>query len=100
MIRTVFETSKEIREGSDLFDKLAYLNEEIGELSTEVLIVEGMSSKEPGEDGIIGEAVDSILCLLDIIYYENPDITDEELKEIMVKKCYKWKAHVLKRRNR
>ncbi len=98
MIRTVFNMSEELREGSDLFEKLGYLLEELGELSTECLIIEGLSMKEAGNDGVVGEAIDVILCALDIIHYEEPHISDEELEEIMIKKCQKWKAHVLKRR--
>lgn len=66
------------------------LGEECGELATEIQISMGLKDKEPGPDGIVGESVDAILCLLDIIVVHQPDITYDELFAIMCKKMDKW----------
>lgn len=46
--------------------------------------------QNPGSDGIIGENIDVIACALDSIFEHNPNITDEELNAIMIRKCEKW----------
>ena len=46
----------------------------------------------PGPDGVIGEAVDVMQCMLDLIFHERPDITDEEIDTLMRTKCVKWRA--------
>ena len=69
--------------------------EEIGELSTEIGIKYFGFYKEPGKDGIIGEAVDAINCLIDLIHVENPDITPEELCAMFDKKLAKWKKKAI-----
>ncbi|BAV39202.1 hypothetical protein BPT24_077 [Tenacibaculum phage pT24] len=66
------------------------LNEEVGELSTEIAIDLGMSYKEAGKDGVVGEAIDAINCLLDIILLNKPDITADELNQIQYEKLKKW----------
>jgi|SRR5271157_419630 len=62
---------------------------ELGELAEEVMISEGNSYKEQGEDGIVGEAIDTILCLLDLLH-KNCNLTEKELDAIAKKKCDKW----------
>lgn len=69
---------------------LASTMSELGETAVEVMIHNGQSYKQPGRDGIVGEAVDTILCLLDLIHLVNPDITEEQLNEIATIKCAKW----------
>ncbi len=64
--------------------------EELGELSTEVAILEGMSYKKEGDDGVVGEAVDLILCAMDVIYTSNPNITAEEVDMVVKRKSNKW----------
>lgn len=41
-------------------------------------------------DGILGEAVDVILCAVDIIHMQNPYITEEEIQEVVNRKLAKW----------
>ena len=64
------------------------LMEEEDELKDEINIK--LDGKEPGVDGIAGEAVDCILCLIDIIQTENPDMTEEQFLEIVKLKTDKW----------
>ncbi len=72
-------------------DVVLKLNEEVGELSTEIGIKKGsIQNKTPGKDGITGEAIDAILCLIDIIYLDNPNLTPEEFDTIVNNKLNKW----------
>ena len=64
--------------------------EEVGELSTEISIVNGTSYKKPSADGVVGEAIDAIVALLDLIYRFDPLITEEEISLIAKMKCDKW----------
>ena len=66
--------------------------EEVGELSTEVRVKYGTSYKEGDKDGILGEGCDAILCILDLIYVDNPDISSEKIIEILKFKSSKWLA--------
>jgi hypothetical protein len=72
------------------------LIEEVGELSTELAVDAGYSSKKEGEDGIIGEAIDVIICALDMIWVSSPNTTEAELEEYVTQKIKekiaKWKS--------
>jgi NTP pyrophosphatase (non-canonical NTP hydrolase) len=94
MIKEVFETGSSIPERSKL-GILCSLVEEVGELSTEVSISEGLSYKTEGPDGVIGEAVDVLICALDIIKVHKPEITEEEIIKLVQDKCAKWKRKSL-----
>lgn len=63
---------------------------ELGECADEVLILSGDSYKTTGPDGVIGEAIDAIACLLDAIYVTDPDFTEQMLNDYMKLKCQKW----------
>jgi hypothetical protein len=63
---------------------------ELGELAEEVAINEKHSYKKQGSDGIVGEAIDTILCLLDLIHVHTPSITEEELIHVAQLKLDKW----------
>lgn len=43
-----------------------------------------------GEDGVIGEAVDVILCALDVIYQDNPNVTEDDIARVVERKLTKW----------
>lgn len=90
MVDIVKRYSERIDDGRTLSDVLGHAMEELGELATEVKIVNGKSYKKAGPDGVIGEAVDLINCALDIIYLAKPDFTEDELKEMQILKCEKW----------
>lgn len=91
MIKTIFDTSRRIKNGRNRQSVLAYLMEEVGELATEVNIKEGHSNKGEGKDGIVGEAVDVILCAVDMIFVNNPEVTEEEVQAIIESKLSKWR---------
>lgn len=74
----------------NLHSVLAHLASEVGELAEEVNINAGFSTKVPGKDGIIGEAVDVIQCALDAIHVADPTITEAQLMAIVQEKINKW----------
>ena len=90
MFQIVRNTSESIKDDRTLGDVLGHAIEELGELATEIKIVNGKSYKKPGKDGVVGEAIDLINCALDIIYLSNPELTEDELNEIQKAKCDKW----------
>jgi NTP pyrophosphatase (non-canonical NTP hydrolase) len=73
------------------FNIFAYLTEEFGEVATEINIEQGYSTKPPGKDGIIGECVDVMVCVIDLIRHYYPDVTEQELVDIATNKLAKWK---------
>ena len=77
--------------GRTLEDVLIHLMTEVGELAEEIQIKSGMSTKPEGVDGITGEAIDVILCALDIIHLHNPDFTnDSDILDFVHSKLEKW----------
>lgn len=72
-----------------------HASSEIGELAEEILIAKGLSYKKPGADGVIGEAIDAIISLVDLIYVhaksEGICISEQGLIDIAEKKLQKWK---------
>lgn len=100
MIKTVFDTVDSVLDLTSLYGRFTYLGEEVGELATEIAILHGDSTKEPGEDGVVGEAIDVIACCLDIIHRVDPNLTEEDIKGIMLRKCDKWKQNVTKRKEK
>lgn len=91
-LRKILATSKGLNTPHSVPDVLGYLMTEVGELSLEVLIEHSQiaSHKEPDKDGIVGEAVDCIICLMDIIRKAEPDITIDELYSLTCRKLEKW----------
>ena len=99
VIGRVFEVSRTVPRRTK-HDVLASLMEEVGELATEVNISTGYSGKKEGEDGILGECVDVITCVVDLMWVSNPNITEEDLEKEVMKilelKLAKWKKKKLK----
>jgi len=75
MINNIFKVSQIIQDNRSLSDVFTYATAELGELAEEVCISTGFSQKQSGEDGIVGEAVDCIICLVDLIKLYDPKIT-------------------------
>jgi hypothetical protein len=73
-----------------LYQVLTHATSELGETAEEVNIHMGNSYKTKGSDGVIGEAIDTISVLIDLIYLVNPNITEAELAAIASTKCQKW----------
>ena len=68
--------------------------EEVGELAQETIIHDGLSYKSQGSDGIVGEAVDAIISIVDLIMRTHPEVTEERLERIAEEKMNKWKRNV------
>ena len=93
LVQVVLETAKlgDIHDNNRTPETIMFhVMEEIGELSTEINIAAGRSYKQPSADGIVGESIDAIVALLDVIYKHQPDITEEEIVKIASLKCRKW----------
>lgn len=68
----------------------ASMTEEVGEVATELLINKGFKPKAPGKDGVVGEAIDVILCAMDIIYTEIGSLDNEQVNQTVDAKLAKW----------
>lgn len=90
IMQLIWETSKRIRDHRNKYKVYAKAGEEMGELSQEIMIDEGDHYKEPGKDGVIGEAIDVIICMGDMIYQQDPEITEQEVLAIAERKLNKW----------
>jgi hypothetical protein len=81
----------------------ASLIHEVGELSEEINVANGLSYKQAGPDGVIGEAIDSIISLVDLIYVyakeNNIELTEENLIRIAEEKLAKWERWELAKSN-
>lgn len=86
-IEQVFAISRQVENGRNLEYVWRYTLDELDELRDELLGANG-------PDGVEGEAVDAIICLLDLVAVKNPDLTPAELTEmvnaLLVKKSNKW----------
>lgn len=81
---------------ADQKDILASAGEEYGELATEVKIAHGLKNKPPGRDGIVGEAIDLMLCAADMIHSELGSLDNDQVKQMVMNKLNKWKTHYTK----
>lgn len=102
MINSVVEatlfTSVNITDGRTTADVLAHMMTEVGELAQEVIISQGRSYKEPGADGVAGEAIDVMLCALDIIALEKPEWDERDILFYANEKLQKWVKTVEQRK--
>jgi len=79
--------------------RMVKLMEEVGELSQLVLLYENsnnMSNSMKNNDIDVvkettEEIIDSFIVLMDMIVSINPEITEEEINEIIKRKTNKWK---------
>ena len=90
MVTQIFETSDRVKNGRTPQQILGHLMTEVGELAEEILIDQGLSYKQAGRDGVVGEAVDVILCAMDIIRVADPTLTEEAITGIVARKLNKW----------
>lgn len=88
MIEIVREFAIRINNGRTLQTIIDHMKGEVVECQDEINLVQ--AGKPEGEDGVIGEAIDIIQCALDLIFEIDPNITEEELNAIMLRKCEKW----------
>lgn len=91
LVTETIKACAEIHNDRTAQDILTHLMTEVGELAQEVQIAEGKSYKEPGSDGTTGEAIDVIVCALDLLFYYNVINDDADLMHIIQPKLQKWK---------
>lgn len=84
MLRTIRDYCDAVQNDRDLHEIFYHAEEEMFELKQEI------DNGDTGEDGIVGEAVDVILCMVDIINRHKPNISNLEIMHIVVQKCEKW----------
>jgi len=102
LITRVLDVSDEMKNRRDYRDVLMTLVEEVGELSTEIAIDSGHKNREPGVDGIIGEALDVIIAAVDIIHlaYKHTEYTNASIESLLMSragpKLEKWELSVQK----
>jgi hypothetical protein len=89
-LETIFAACDIIKDGRGSYAILASLTSELGELATEVAVQQGHDNRPAGVDGIFGEAVDVILCAVDMIRTNYPSVTDEDIHKVVAYKCNKW----------
>ena len=91
LVTDTINACSQIKNNRSLQDILTHLMTEVGELAQEIQIAEGKSYKQHGKDGVIGEAVDLINCVIDIIHQYDNTVTEETLQKINTEKLNKWK---------
>ena len=92
LVSEIINTSIQVQNTRGIQDILIHAMTELGELAQEVQIAEGNSYKQAGPDGVVGEALDVIACMVDMIYVHYGILTNEEyLISIMKLKLEKWK---------
>lgn len=87
-IENILEVCRTIKHDRDIESAFKHLNGEMIELKDEISAV--LNDQSPNEDGVIGEAVDCILCLVDIIYQANKTVSVSDINSIIAKKLDKW----------
>lgn len=77
---------------------LRKINEELGEMTLEMNIRDGLSYKEAGKDGVKGEAVDLAICALDMFALQCPGMSADEIERefltYMCTKLHKWRKSI------
>lgn len=99
MYQEVIDVSRQIKNGRDTNQVMLAAMEELGELALEVKIAQGKSHKPRGKDGIVGEAIDVCICMLDLIYVYDEKVSQEEINAIVTAKLAKWKDKANKPRS-
>lgn len=87
MIKSILNVCRTIKSLRSVHTIFCHLESEVEELKVEVYCD---PDEESGEDGVIGEAVDVMLCAVDIMYKHKPDITEEEIQQVVNRKLAKW----------
>jgi hypothetical protein len=88
LIAQIRAISAKVNDGRNYMDVFHSGCQEFDELSGEMH--KAVLSKPPGEDGVAGESADVILCMLDLIFQAAPDMTDEDIYRLLMRKAEKW----------
>lgn len=79
---------REVKNGRTISTAFDHSVGEMRELSDELKLV--LTGAPAGTDGVVGEAVDVMLCMLDIIAQHDPDINMNDVEAVMHNKYSKW----------
>lgn len=92
ILQMVSATSEKV--GSD--DRgaiLLSLIEEVGELATEIAIENGTKQREASPDGVVGEAIDVLVVIIDLLHLELAEnIHGQEFLDRVQSKLTKWES--------
>jgi hypothetical protein len=89
-IDKIVDACVRIQNGRNISSVLAALKLEVLELEEEVN--KSLTGEEPGPDGIIGEAIDCLLIIVDLIYQKNPSLSREYISFRVGEKLNKWET--------
>ena len=89
IVAEIFKYSDKIKNDRTYVDAYLHMRSEEAELHEEIQAA--MQNNKSGDDGVVGEAIDIILCALDIIRLYDNNITPEEVTKYAIKKAEKWK---------
>lgn len=84
----VIAVCQKISNGRTISSVMKALEEEVVELRVEV--DKALAGEDAGTDGIVGEAIDCLLCVVDILYQKNPSISREHISFLVGQKLDKW----------
>lgn len=88
MLSEILGVCRTIKSERNVWSVHRHLMGEVSELDNEMY--NKFTGDPMGIDGILGESVDVILCAVDLIYQEYPDITEEQVMEVVHRKLNKW----------
>ena len=90
VVEATLMASYSVKDNRTVSDVLIHMVTEVGELAQEIQIKQGMSYKTVGADGIAGEAIDVMVCALDIIALSQPKWDERDILYYVNEKLDKW----------
>ena len=87
-IQTIVDQCHKIKNSRDMQSIAAHLRGEVLELDDEVKKM--LYCQEQGDDGVIGEAVDVLICAVDLALIWDSTLTAEKINQIIKNKLDKW----------
>lgn len=90
VVEATLMASYSVKDNRTIGDVLTHMVTEVGELAQEIQIEQGMSYKAAGADGVAGEAIDVMLCALDIIALSQPTWSERDILYYANAKLDKW----------
>ena len=89
VVEKIFSVCETINSERNIQSVMDHLEGETWELRQEVLATY-RKDIVTGDDGVVGEAVDVILCALDIIKQRHPEFQEKDLHAVVDRKLAKW----------
>jgi hypothetical protein len=89
-IEKIISACKSMSNNRDLSSIMKHLLSETKELEDEV--TKSINGETAGTDGVVGEAIDVILCAVDLIYQKVPSISKEYISFLVGQKIEKWET--------